>query len=114
MTDTASTSSATTTPNVVIDQDLLRQYAADIAFVAEAEQPATDLVTLARHLETAASNFDTAGITGHEDIDSASNYVHDAHLAGDSPDRHVFLRKADELLYPYVYDMTQEYRCMVA
>lgn len=102
----------TNTTDTVTAQDILRQYADDIAYVAEAETPATDLATLSHHLDTAASNFDMAGINGHEDIDTASRYVYDGHTASDDVERGVFLRKADGLLYPIVFDMTQEYRCV--
>lgn len=101
------------TTATVTAEDLLKRYAEDIAFVAEAETPATDLVVLSHHLDTAATNFSMAGINGHEDIDTASRYIHDGHMAADDTERGVFLRKADELLYPIVWDMTQEYRCMV-
>jgi len=104
------TTTATTT---VTAQDILNRYATDIAYPAEAETPATDLPALAHHLETAASNFDLAGINGHEDIDTASQYVNEAHQATDPTERDVFLRKADKLLRPIVWDMVQEYRTMV-
>lgn len=102
-----------TATNTVIDEDLLKRYAADIAFVAEAESPAAALAALAHHLETAASNFEMADINGHEDIDTASQYVNEANQATDPVERDVFLRKADKLLRPIVWDMTQEYRAMV-
>lgn len=102
-----------TTTDTVTAETLLTRYADDIAYVAEAEAPATDLSTLSHHLETAASNFDLARINGHEDIDDASRYVHDAHQADDATERAVFLRKADQLLHPIVFDMTREYRDMV-
>lgn len=104
---------ATTATTAVSAEDLLKRYADDIAYVAEAETPATDLAVLAHHLDTAASNFDMAGINGHEDVDTASRHVNDGHIATDDAERAVFLRKADELLHPIVWDMVQEYRCMV-
>lgn len=102
-----------TTDQTVTAEDVLRRYADDIAYVAEAETPATDLTVLAHHLDTAASNFDLAGINGHEDIETASQYVNDGHAAVDDTERAVFLRKADSLLRPIVFDMTQEYQEMV-
>ncbi|MCL8016883.1 hypothetical protein [Streptomyces sp. AS02] len=102
-----------TTTETVTAELLLKRYADDIAYVAEAEAPATDLRTLSHHLQTAASNFDLAGINGHEDIDTASDYVNEADQAADATERDVFLRKADQLLYPLVWDMTREYRDMV-
>lgn len=103
----------TKTATTVTAEDLLKRYADDIAHPAEAETPATDLATLAHHLETAASNFDMAGINGHEDIATASGYVNEAHQAADPTERDVFLAKADQLLRPIVFDMVQEYREMV-
>lgn len=107
----------TATPTITAE-DLLTRYAADIGFVAEAETPAADLRVLSHHLETAASNFEMAGINGHEDVDRASDYIHEAyvhesHPSGGCADRDVFLRKADQLLRPIVSDMVQEYRCIV-
>lgn len=102
-----------TTTTTVTAEDLLERYAADIGYVAEAESPADTLDVLAHHLETAATNFHLAGINGHEDVQTAADYVHEAHQAEDATERGVFLRKADQLLYPIVWDMTQEYRDMV-
>lgn len=102
-----------TTTTTVTAEDLLNWYATDTAYPAEAETPATDLPTLAHHLETAASNFDLAGINGHEDVDTASQYVNEAQQATDPAERDVFLRKADKLLRPVLWDMVQEYRTMV-
>lgn len=101
------------TATTVTAEDILNRYADDITHAAEAETPATDLLTLAHHLETAATNFDLAGINGHEDIDTASGYLNEADLATDPTERDVFLRKANELLRPIVSDMAQEYREMV-
>ncbi|MFE2579745.1 MULTISPECIES: hypothetical protein [Streptomyces] len=73
----------------------------------------TDIGTLADQLGTAARNFSMAGINGHEDVESAAAFLHAAHQATDATERDVFLRKADKLLRPIVWDMTQEYRDMV-
>lgn len=54
-----------------------------------------------------------AGINGHEDVETASTYLNEAHLATDTTERDVFLRKTDKLLRPIVWNMTQEYRGMV-
>lgn len=99
----------TTTPTA---EDLLKRYAADIAYVAEAESPADTLTVLAHHLDTAATNFSLAGINDHEDIETAAGYVNEAAVTDDATERTVFLRKADKLLKP-VWEMTQEYREMV-
>lgn len=102
-------------PTATITPDtLINHYAGTITLPAEADTPATDLPTLAHHLDTAASNFDLAGINGHEDITTASHYVNEAHQATDPTEQAVFLRKADKLLRPIVEDMVDEYQTMVA
>lgn len=92
--------------------DIIRHYAADIAYVAE-ETPTADLGALADQLGTAARNFSMARIHGHEDVETAANYLDEANLATDTTERDIFLRKANKLLRPIVWDMTQEYREMV-
>lgn len=92
--------------------DLIRRYAEDLAFVAEEDQ-ATTLGTLIDHLQTAAPRFDQAGINGHEDMETAATFLAEANRTADDTERAVFLRKADELLYPIVWDMTEEYRLVV-
>ena len=101
------------TATTVTAEDLIKRYAADLGYVAEAEAPAATLDMLAHYADTAATNFDMAGINGHEDIDTASQCLNEAHLATDATERDVFLRKADQLLRPIMSDMTQEYRTMV-
>ncbi|MFJ1561571.1 hypothetical protein [Streptomyces mirabilis] len=94
--------------------DILRRYAADIAYVAEKDKDqATDIGTLADQLGTAARNFSMAGINGHEDVETASTFLSEAHHSTDDIERTVFLRKADKLLSPIVWEMTQEFRGMV-
>jgi hypothetical protein len=93
--------------------DIVRRYADDIAFVVDQDQ-ATDIGTLADQLDSAAGNFATAGINGREDLETASVFLTEAHHTTDDVERAVFLRKADDLLYPIVWDMTQEYRSAVA
>jgi hypothetical protein len=93
--------------------DIIRCYAADIAYVAEDKDQATEIGTLAEQLGTAARNFSMAGINGHEDVETASTFLYEAHLSTDDLERTVFLRKADKLLSPIVWDMTQEFRGMV-
>lgn len=46
-------------------------------------------------------------------METASTFLYEAHLSTDDTERTVFLRKADKLLSPVVWDMTQEYRHMV-
>jgi hypothetical protein len=91
--------------------DIVRRYADDIAYVAE-KDPAADLDNLASQLGTAARNFDTAGISGHEDVATAAGHLHEASLAADSTARGVLLRRADKRL-KRVWEMAQEYRDMV-
>ncbi|MCX5097710.1 hypothetical protein OOK36_55740 [Streptomyces sp. NBC_00365] len=94
--------------------DIIRRYAEDIAYVAEKEKDqATDIGALADQLDTAARNFSMAGINGHEDLETASTFLAEAHHSTEDVERTVFLRKADKLLSPIVWDMTQEYRGMV-
>jgi hypothetical protein len=102
-----------TSTDTVTAADVIRRYAEDLAFVAD-ETPATDLSTLIDHLETAASRFDEAGINGHEDMDTAATFLGQVSGADGDLERGVFLRKADDLLYPIVWDMTEEYRSAVA
>ncbi|MBD0743569.1 hypothetical protein [Streptomyces sp. CBMA152] len=98
-----------TTATITAD-DLVRRYAEDIAYVAE-QAPATDLDALVGQLDSAARNFDIAGINGHEDLETAGTLLGEA-INADGIERGVFLRKADELLTP-LWDMTSEYRDMV-
>ncbi|MCI2423104.1 hypothetical protein MOQ72_37370 [Saccharopolyspora sp. K220] len=93
-------------------EDLLRRYADDIAFVAEAT-PAADLGAFIDQLDTAASRFGEARINGHEDMETAAVHLNEARDSVDETARNVFLKRADELLFPVVWDMTQEYRDMV-
>lgn len=106
------TSPVATATETVTGEDLLTRYADDIGYVAEAESPADALDVLAHHLETAATNFDMAGINGHEDVQTVAGYINEAAVSDDDTERAVFLRKADKLL-KRVWEMTQEYREMV-
>lgn len=99
------------TTTAITADDIISRYADDIAFVAE-EAPATDLDTFIDQLETAATRFGEAGINGHEDLETAAIHLGEARNADDENARNVFLRRADELLED-VWDMTQDYRCMV-
>ncbi|MEW5627216.1 hypothetical protein AB1388_11675 [Streptomyces hydrogenans] len=96
------------TATVLTVETLIRRYADDIAYVAQ-QSPATDLAALISQLDTAAPRYAEAGINGHEDLETASSYLDEA-LRATGTDRDVFLRRADELLSPIVWDMTQEYR----
>ncbi|MER5503155.1 hypothetical protein ACFYXP_39740 [Streptomyces sp. NPDC002466] len=97
---------------VITAEDLIRRHADDIAYVAE-EAPAADLDTFISQLDAAASNYDRAGINGHEDLETAAIHLDEARHSTDETARNVFLRRADQLLSPIVWDMTQEYREMV-
>ncbi|MFB7828172.1 hypothetical protein [Streptomyces hydrogenans] len=96
------------TATVLTAETLIRRYADDIAYVAQ-QTPATDLAALISQLDTAAPRYEAAGITGHEDLETASLHLDEA-LRATGTDRDVFLRRAHELLRPLVGDMTQEYR----
>jgi hypothetical protein len=93
-------------------EDVIRRYADDIAYVAE-ETPAADLSAFIDQLDTAALRYSTAGINGHEDLETAAVHLNEARNSPDETARNVFLHRADELLYPIVWDMTQEYRDVV-
>ncbi|MGW9401453.1 hypothetical protein [Streptomyces sp. NPDC055642] len=94
-----------------IAADIVRRYADDIAFVAE-DSPATTLDSLIDQLATAADEYDTAGITGHEDVETAATLLAEAGRAEDEAARDTFLKRADVLLRQ-IGDMTSEYRTMV-
>lgn len=91
--------------------DIIKRCADDIAYVAEGS-PAGDLENLISQLDTAAGRFSDAGINGHEDLETASTLLYEAHSADSETARDVFLRRADDLLAP-VWEMVQEYREMV-
>ncbi|MFJ6566613.1 hypothetical protein ACIQNU_04285 [Streptomyces sp. NPDC091292] len=93
------------------DADVVRRYAAEIAYVAEAPAPATDLESFIDQLDTAVRNFAMAQMQGHEDLETALTLLAEARDS-DAPERPVFLKRADELLTP-VWDMADEYRLMV-
>lgn len=59
------------TATVLTAETLIRRYADDIAYVAQ-QAPATDLAALISQLDTAAPRYEAAGITGHEDLETAS------------------------------------------
>lgn len=97
---------------VITAEDVIRRYAEDIAYVAE-DTPATGLDAFIDHLDTAAGRYSMAGILGHEDLETAAVLLAEASICDDEAARTVFLRRADALLAPIVWDMTQEYRGMV-
>lgn len=93
-------------------EDIISRYGEDIAFVAE-EDHATDLVGFIDQLYTASRRFGEGGINGHEDLEAAALHLSESFRDGtDKTARDVFLSRADELLTD-VWDMTQDYRCMV-
>lgn len=100
-------------PTTTITADIIiSRYAADIGFVAE-EESATNLSAFIDQLYTAGQYFGDAGINGHEDLETAAILLAEAHNSDNDAERDVFLRRADEILYPLVSSMTDEYRCMV-
>lgn len=100
-------------PTTTITADIIiSRYAADIGFVAE-EESATNLSAFIDQLYTASRSFGEGGINGHEDLETAAVHLAEAIRDGaDETTRNVFLTRADELLED-VWDMTQDYRCMV-
>ncbi|MCI2423096.1 hypothetical protein MOQ72_37330 [Saccharopolyspora sp. K220] len=103
---------------VITVEDIIGRYADDIAFVAEAT-PAAELGAFIDQLDTAAWRFGEARINGHEDMETAAVHLRgprptsEARDSVDETARNVFLKRADELLFPVVWDMTQENRDMV-
>ncbi|MGW1870932.1 hypothetical protein ACWCPS_36005 [Streptomyces mauvecolor] len=89
--------------------DIVKRYADDIAYVAE-KTPAIDLDTFIDQLETATLRLSTAHFNGHEDLETAGQYLADARDTEAAIDREVLFRKADELLHSCVESLTQEWR----
>ncbi|GHC37582.1 MULTISPECIES: hypothetical protein [Streptomyces rochei group] len=90
--------------------DLILKHAANIAYVAEMETPATDLADFVQHLTYAARNFSLARINGHEDLETAATLLAEAtEMEGT---QETLLRRAAVLLR-IVSEMTDEYRDMV-
>ncbi|MFJ6069084.1 hypothetical protein ACIQHU_39345 [Streptomyces tendae] len=98
------------TAMVTVDS-LITQHAADLAYVAEMEQPATDLPEFTRHLTYAAENFNMAEVNGSDDLHSAATLLGQASEV-DGADKQPFLLRAAALLR-IVPEMTDEYRDMV-
>jgi hypothetical protein len=100
-------------PNATITaEDIINRYGADIACVAETT-PATDLDAFIDQLYTAARRFGEASVNNYEDLEAAAVHLSESSRGGaDETARDVFLSRADELLAD-VWDMTQDYRCMV-
>ncbi|WP_316779615.1 hypothetical protein [Streptomyces sasae] len=99
------------TTSTITVEELIRRHADDLAYVAEAA-PAGDLDAFLDQLGTAAGRFDEAGITGHEDLETAAVLLAEARDNTEETSRHTLLHRAGELLTP-VWEMTQEYRDMV-
>jgi hypothetical protein len=100
------------TTATITAEEIISRYGDDIAFVAE-EDRATDLAGFIDQLYTASRRFSEGGINGHEDLESAAGLLSESFRDGtDETTRDVFLRRTDELLED-VWDMTQDYRCMV-
>lgn len=91
--------------------DIISRYAADIAFVAEGK-PATDLGAFIDQLYTASRRFGEGGINGHEDLETAAVFLDEARNSDDETSRNILLGRADKYLTD-VWDMTEDYRCMV-
>lgn len=99
-----------TTTTITVD-GIVRRYADDIAYVAE-DSPAADLDNLIDQLATAADQYETAGITGYEDVETAATLLGEASCTEETSTRDALLKRADVLLRQ-VSDMADEYRSMV-
>jgi len=100
------------TTATITAEDIISRYGDDIAYVVEQDR-ATDLADFIDQLYTASRRFSEGGINGHEDLETAAIHLSEAFRDGtDETARGVFLGRADELLED-VWDMTQDYRCMV-
>ncbi|WP_097865792.1 hypothetical protein [Streptomyces sp. rh34] len=91
---------------------LIAEYADDIAFAAEEEQPATTVDDFAAQLRDAIRNFERAGINGGDELENAATYLVDAATSTNPTEQAVFLKKAAKGL-AYVDDMVSELRDMV-
>lgn len=98
------------TATITVDS-LIRKHAANLAYAAEMDTPATDLGEFIRHLTYAANNFGLARINGHEDLETAVTLLDETGQA-DGADKQPFLLRAAALLR-IVPEMADEYRDMV-
>jgi hypothetical protein len=92
------------------ENDIVRRHAEDIAYAADTD-PASNLDSLIGQLDSAARNFQMAGINGHEDLETASTLLSEARQASDDTARGALLQHADKLLDP-LYDMNDELSCI--
>ncbi|MDV9195533.1 hypothetical protein [Streptomyces sp. Wh19] len=90
---------------------ILTRYAADIAFVAEEDAPATTIPDFTNHLRIAAEHLEMAGFTSAEEAEIVAQYLDDAHDSTDSAEQVVFMKRATERI-GFVGDMADEYRDM--
>ena len=86
-----------TTTTITVD-DLIGRYADDIAYVA-GQDAAVDLEGLIGQLGTAAQQYETAGVTGHEDVETAATLLGEASRTEDASARAAFFKRADVLLW---------------
>ncbi|MGW0015376.1 hypothetical protein ACWDVX_37220 [Streptomyces tendae] len=100
----------TATDTITIDS-LIARHATNLAYVAEAAAPATDLDTFLHHLDYAADNFDQARINGHDDLNTAGTLLAETRDADEYVQEKLLLRAA--ALLKIVPEMTGEYRTMV-
>lgn len=99
------------TTTTITVESIIREYAADIAYVAEGET-ATTVVDFTYQLEVAVENFEGAGIDGGDELQAGAQYLADADGSTDETERTVLLRRAAEYLIR-ADDMASEYREMV-
>jgi len=99
------------TPTAPTVESLIASYAVDAAFVAEAEQPASDALTFVDHLETAVERLFMVDLDGDGEFDTARTLLVEA-LSCEPWERGVLVGKAAERLRGFD-DMVGEYRLMV-
>ncbi|MDI3390464.1 hypothetical protein QIS99_30360 [Streptomyces sp. B-S-A8] len=97
---------------VTTTAEILQRYAHHIASAVR-EVPARDLDTFINQTDRAAALLGTAGITGHEDIESARDYLCDARNSSSESESAALLTRADALLR-FAWEMAEEYRAAVA
>ncbi|MEU1043939.1 hypothetical protein ABZ400_02130 [Streptomyces sp. NPDC005897] len=98
------------TRTVAID-DLVREHATAVAYIADEPAPATALAEFTRQLAYAADRCNTAGIAGSDDLTTAVPLLLEGAVETDSAAKGKLLRRAAALL-TVVPEMADEYRDM--
>lgn len=99
------------TETVTID-DLIREHAPAVAYIAEEPAPAATLAEFTRQLAYAADRCDKSGIAGADDLTAVVPLLLEGAVETDSAAKSALLRRAAVLLR-IVPEMTDEYRDMV-